>query len=143
MGTFVSVFAFAAKTATPIELKDLPAAVRKAASEQESSSDAGRSYEKIIIDGSTFYELKITAPGGRAQEILFRPDGSIAETEEEIDILRIPAAARAAIEHAARSGKLIKVDLIRRNGEELYEGEIRENGKKFAPVFNADGKRVE
>ncbi len=143
MGFFVTAAIFAAKTATPIDAKELPPAVRKAADRQNAPSGANRSYEKIVIDGSTFYELKIKSANGHDQEILFRPDGSIAETEEEIDIARIPAAARSAIEKAARNGKLVKVDLIRRDGKELYEGEIRENGKKISPIFNAAGERID
>lgn len=134
---------FAEKTVTSIEMKDLPTPVRTAAGKQNAPADTVRSYEKIVIDGSIFYELKLKSPNGRAQEILFRPDGSIAETEEEIDITRIPAAARMAIEQAARAGELIKVDLIRRDGKELYEGEIRKNGKKISPIFNSAGQQVE
>ena len=143
IGTFAAQMIFAAKTATPIVLKDLPAPVRAAASQHHAPSGSIRSYEKIVIDGKPFYELKIKSPHGPAQEILFRPDGSVAETEEEIDLTRVPAAARTAIEQAARNGKLVKVDLIRRDGKELYEGEIRENGKKIAPVFDATGRKIE
>lgn len=134
---------FAAKTSSPVEWSALPPAVQTAAGKWQAPANAVRSYEKIIIDGETFFELKIKAPGGKAQEILFRPDGTVAETEEEIEMSRVPAPARAAIQKAAEGKTLVKVDVIRRNGKELYEGEIRDNGKKFAPVFDAAGKRVE
>lgn len=134
---------FAAKTSTAVEWNALPPAVQAAAGKWPAPANAARSYEKIIIDGATFFELKIKTPGGEAQEILFRPDGTVAETEEEIEMSRVPAPARVAIQKAAEGKTLVKVDVIRRNGKELYEGEIRDNGKKFAPVFDAAGKRVD
>src|SRR3712207_7158355 len=46
---------------------------------------------------------------GRMQEWVYRPDGSVEETEEEIPATEAPAAAREAIHKAVGKGQLRKI----------------------------------
>ncbi|WP_321473152.1 PepSY-like domain-containing protein [uncultured Paludibaculum sp.] len=132
----------AQSTVTPIEWTSLPAPVQSAAKKQEVPKGAKIKYVKLVRSGATFYEMKVDAADGRDLEILFRPDGAVAETEEAVPLSSIPAAVRAAIEKEARTGKLLKVDLLLRDGKTFYEGEILEQGTKKKPLFDPAGRRV-
>jgi uncharacterized membrane protein YkoI len=125
-----------------MQCQDLPAAVRSAAAKQKGKPSTERSCEKISDEGKTLYEVKITTTAGKMREIVFRPDGTIAELEDEGDLESIPAAARAAIQKAASSGQLYKVDLIRRGSDVLYEGEYREGGTKKKIIVDATGRMI-
>ena len=128
---------------TKIGWSDLPAAVQAAAKKQKTPAGATVAYVKLVRAGAPYFEMKVNAADGRDQEILFRPDGSIAETEEAVALESVPAPARSAIEKAARNGKLLKVDRILRDGKVLFEGEILENGTKKKPIFDPAGRRIE
>jgi hypothetical protein len=121
----------------------LPVAVQSAAKKQKTPRDAKVAYVKLVRAGVPYFEMKVDAGDGRDQEILFRSDGSIAETEEAVPIASVPAPVRAAIQQAARNGKLLKVDRILRDGKTFYEGEFMENGVKKKPIFNSAGEKVE
>ena len=131
------------KIVTDIELKDLPAAVHDAASKRTPAGGVLRSFEREVINGETFYEVKMSLPNKGSREILFRPDGSIFEVEEPSTLSAVPPAARAAIQNAAKSGELVKVDLITRGSLVLYEGEIQKDGRKRSVRFDSAGRLVE
>lgn len=133
----------AQSTVTPIDWAALPAPVQAAARKQKTPSGAKVVYVKLLRSGVLFYEMKINAPNGHDQEILFRPDGVIAETEEAVSIQSIPAPVRAAIEKESRNGKIVKIDRLLRDGKVYYEGEYMENGVKKKPLFDPAGNRVE
>ena len=85
----------------------------------------------------------MSLPNKGSREILFRPDGSIFEVEEPSTLSAVPPAARAAIQNAAKSGELVKVDLITRGSLVLYEGEIQKDGRKRSVRFDSAGRLVE
>lgn len=128
---------------TPIDWAALPAPVQAAAKKQKTPAGAKVVYVKLVRSGTLFYEMKIDAADGRDQEILFRPDGVVAETEEAVSIQSIPAPARAAIQKEAGNRKIVKIDLLIRDGKTYYEGEYLENGVKKKALFDPGGKRVE
>jgi len=128
-----------AKTAEKMECRDVPAPVRTAAAKEKAKWGTEASCEKITDNGAVFYEVKITAESGKMREIVFRPDGQVAEFEEESQLAGIPSAARAAIEKAVASGELLKVDVIHRGRALLYEGEYRQAGTKKKVIVDGAG----
>jgi hypothetical protein len=145
LSNFLTITALLAaqNVVTKIGWSDLPVAVQSAAKKQKTPRDAKVAYVKLVRAGVPYFEMKVDAGDGRDQEILFRSDGSIAETEEAVPIASVPAPVRAAIQQAARNGKLLKVDRILRDGKTFYEGEFMENGVKKKPIFNSAGEKVE
>ena len=129
-----------AKTAESVACDTLPAAVRAAASKEKSKPGTASSCEKILDNGRTLFEVKITTPDGKMREIVYQPGGKVEEWEEETDLAAIPAAARAAIQQARGLGVLRKVDVIRRGSLTLYEGEYRDGTAKHKLIVDANGR---
>jgi hypothetical protein len=125
-----------------IECRDLPAPVRTAAAKQKTKQGTTPSCEKLTDNGQTLYELKVVVESGRMREIVYHPDGKLAEFEEESRLSEIPADARAGIEKAVASGELLKVDIIHRDRTILYEGEYRLEGAKKKVIVDAAGRIV-
>ncbi len=83
----------AEKSVVMIQQSDLPASVQKALKKDMPQGATFRGFEKEVIDGKTFYEVQMTV-GGKAKEILYRPDGRIEETEDETTLDAIPGPAK-------------------------------------------------
>lgn len=138
-----SLLLTAQSVVTPIEWAALPAAVQAASKKQKTPAEAKVVWVKLVRSGTTYFEMKVDSHDGRDQEIVFRPNGSIAETEEAVPLASVPAPVRKAIEAEVGTGKIVKVDRLMRDGKVYYEGEIMENGVKKKPLFDPAGKRVE
>jgi uncharacterized membrane protein YkoI len=132
---------FAEKTVTMIQEADLPAAVRAALAKDKPANATFRGFERETIDGKIFYEVQMTV-AGRGREILYRPNGSIVEIEQETAIEEIPAPARDAIRKAVGEGTLRKVDIVTSGRRVVYEGELLLNGQKSQLRVDAQGRRV-
>jgi hypothetical protein len=132
----------AAKSAESIACTTLPGAVRAAAAREKAKAGTTPVCEKILENGRTLFEVKITTPAGKMREMVNQPGGKLEEWEEETDLKSIPAGARAAIERAPGLGVLHKVDIIRRGSLTLYEGEYRKGPEKKKLVVDADGRAV-
>ncbi|SRR5579871_138675 len=142
MKVFLAVLlcaAFAVAAETKIEKKDLPAAVQKAADEQTKGAQI-KGYSKEIEKGKTLYEVE-TSVNGHGRDLTFDATGKLVETEEEIAIDRVPAAAKAAIEKASTGGKLNKVEAVTHDNKTVYEASITKGGKKSEVLFNGDGTK--
>ena len=138
------VFLMAQSKVLPVDWDVLPEAVKVAAKKQKAPLEAKVVYVTVErTPNNLLYEMKIADAKGRDREILFRPDGTIVETEEALPLKDVPAAARAAIEKERGSAQLIKVDRVTREGKRFYEGEMIENGIKRRPLFDSKGNRVE
>jgi len=131
----------AEKMVVMIGQADLPAAVQSALAKDKPANAVFRGFERETIDGKTFYEVQMTVDG-KGREILYRPDGSIAEVEQQPTIDEIPAPARDAIRKAVGQGSLRKVDIITRGKRTLYEGELLLNGKNSQLRVDAQGRLV-
>jgi hypothetical protein len=88
--------------------------------------------------GKTFYEAE-TMRNGKSRDILIDPAGAVVEVEEEIGLDSLPAPAKAAIEHRAERGKILKVESVTSAGAVHYEATINKGGKKSEIAVNADG----
>ena len=135
-----SCLVLAADSEKKIQKKDLPAAVQKAADEQTKGAEI-KGYSKEVEKGKTFYEVE-TIVDAHGRDLLFDAAGKLVETEEEVAIDKVPAAARAAIEKAATGGKINKVEILTKGSAVTYEASITgKSGKKSEVLFNADGTK--
>jgi uncharacterized membrane protein YkoI len=141
----VSLFASAAFVSadTPVKMADLPAAVQKTVKEQ-SAGGTIRGLSKETEHGKTTYEAELTI-NGQKKDIEMDAAGNVLEAEDEVTIADIPAAARAAIEKSAGSGKVLKVEAVTQHGQvTAYEAVVQKtaNGKKSEVRVDANGKPV-
>jgi hypothetical protein len=131
----------AAKSTAPLDCAALPAPVRNAAAPHIKTSTKPPACERIAEDGAQFFEVKVIDASGRMREFVYRPDGVLHESEEEIPAAEAPASARQAIDKAVGSGTLRKIDRIQRGKQTLYEGEYLANGQKRKIIVDPSGNR--
>ena len=133
--SFAATAAFAAEK--PMKLRDLPAAVQKAAQE-ESKGAVVKGYAQETEDGKVLYEVEMTRDG-KGRDVSFDASGAVVSVEEETPLASLPAAARAAIEKAAVGGKIGLVEKVTEGGEVKYEAHITKGTKKSEVEVKADG----
>jgi uncharacterized membrane protein YkoI len=123
-----------------IKLQDLPAAVQQAVKEQ--SKDAKLRGLAVEMDkGQRVYEVELTV-AGHSKDITFDAEGHIVSVEEATTLANIPAPARAAIQRAAGTGKVLKVETVTEGGRTFYEAQLKTAGKKSEVKVDAAGALV-
>jgi uncharacterized membrane protein YkoI len=138
-GVLLLAFSAAAKE-TKVQMKDLPAAVQRAVQDQSKGATL-RGVTKEVENGKTEYEAQLTV-NGHGKDISFDSAGKVTSVEEEVPLASIPEAARAAIQKAADTGKIEKVELVNEDGKTFYEAALRKNGKSSEIQVDASGKTV-
>jgi uncharacterized membrane protein YkoI len=119
-----------------ITMKDLPPAVQQAIKEQGGATVRGLAKE--VDKGKTLYEAELTV-NGRSKDIMFDEQGTLVSVEEESALDQIPPAARAAIEKAAGSGKVLAVEKLTEGGNVFYEAQVTKGGKTSEVKVDASG----
>ena len=134
---FLCASAFAAETKVKVE--DLPAPVQNTVKEQTKNATlVGLKEEKE--KGKTVYEVETKGASGKTRDLLLDSTGALIETEEEIDLDAIPAAANAAIQKRLAGGTIRKVEKITKGSSVSYEAAIKTKSGKNAEIgVNADG----
>ena len=122
---------------TPVQMKDLPAAVQKTVQEQTKTAKL-RGLAKEVENGKTFYEAETTV-NGKSRDILIDATGAIVEVEEATTLESIPDAAQKAFKRAAGSGKIVKLETVTKGSVMSYEAVVQKGGKKSEVAVNADG----
>lgn len=122
---------------TKVKLGNLPPAVQAAVKEQTKNAMlVGLSTEK---EGRTLYEVE-TKVNGKGRDLLLDQNGAVVETEEEVALDSIPAAAKAAIQKRATGATITKVEKLTAGSAISYEAVIRTRaGKNVEVGVNADG----
>lgn len=128
--------AFAADT--KVKLESLPPAVQAAVKEQTKNATlVGLSTEKE--KGKVTYEVETTA-NGKSRDFVMDKTGAILETEDEVDLDSIPAAAKAALQKRAGTGNITKVEKLTAGTAISYEAAIKTKaGKTTEIIVNPDG----
>ena len=121
-----------------VKLENLPPAVQAAVKEQTKNATLlGLSTEKE--KGKTMYEVE-TQVNGKGRDLMLDETGKVVETEEEVDIDSIPAAAKAAIQKRAAGGTVTKVEKLTAGSAISFEAAIKTRaGKNIEVGVNADG----
>jgi len=128
--------AFSAET--KVKMESLPAAVQSAIKNQlKDATILGITSEKE--NGKTTYEVE-SKVSGKGRDVTFDGKGAVVETEDEVGLDSIPAAAKAALQKRAATGTITKVEKITEGSAVSYEAEIRTKaGKRIEAGVNADG----
>jgi CheY-like chemotaxis protein/DNA-binding beta-propeller fold protein YncE len=89
-------------------------------------------------NGKTVFEVE-TIKSKRTRDIVIDATGVMLEIEEETALDEIPWPAKAAIEKAAASGKVIKVETVKKGSSTFYEAAIKKGKKNSEIKVGADG----
>ena len=149
----LSVLALSASLATPLAWSgqagkdksknmkaDLPAAVLEAFQ---------AAYPKAVIKGTSqetekgtiVYEVE-SVDGLMNRDLLYTADGKPIEIEESVSPGALPAAVRQALKKAYPGHKLLKAEELTKNGQLLYELEVRSKGKVSEVTIDPSGKII-
>jgi uncharacterized membrane protein YkoI len=112
-----------------VKMSDLPPAVQATVKEQGKGATI-RGLAKEVEGGKTRYEVEMTV-NGHGKDIEMDENGQVVEVEEVVSLNSLPAAAKAAIEKGAGSGRVLKVESVM-HGSTLvfYEASVQKSGKK-------------
>ena len=123
---------------TKVKMESLPATVQSAIRSQiKDATVLGITSEKE--NGKTTYEVE-TKVAGKGRDVTFDQKGAVVETEDEVALDSIPAAAKTALQKRAATGTITKVEKITEGSAVSYEAEIKTKaGKSVEAGVNADG----
>jgi len=136
----LSLSAFAQET--KIKQKDVPAAVIaafKSAYPQATMTGFAREKE----NGKTYFEIE-SKDGSIGRDVLYNPDGSVAEVEETIAATALPAAAQELLHSKYPKAVVAKAEKTTEknaSGDKIgYEVILKEGRKRFSLEFDGEGK---
>ena len=124
-----------------IERSALPATVERAV-QAETQGAIIKGFAEEHEHGKTFYEAE-TLVNGHTRDVLFAPDGTIAEIEEEVAFDSLSANVRAGLTEKAAGGKITKVESLTKKGKLVaYEGHVKRGSKSSEIRVGPDGKSL-
>lgn len=123
-----------------LTLQDLPPAVQ-AAVKAQSQGGTVRGLSKEMQDGATVYEAELTVEG-RTKDVIIDAEGKVLTVEDQTTLDAIPAPARAAIQKAVGTGKLVLVEKVTKGQTTFYEGHVTHGTKTSEVVVDGEGKPV-
>ena len=139
MTVAVLLFSFSALAQEKkITAKQVPAAVIAAfKASYPNATIRGYAWEKE--HGKVFYEIE-SLEGTTHRDVLYNPDGTVAEIEESIAATDLPAAAQEAI-HQKYPRAVISLAEKTTAGDRVgYEVSARQGRKRISMEFDAAGK---
>jgi hypothetical protein len=134
----LSLSAMAQEKEKKITAKEVPAVVIE---------NFQRAYPKAVIrgyasemeDGNQYYEIE-SREGTTRRDVLYHPDGTVAEIEESIDANSLPPAALQAIKQKYPRAVITLAEKTTVGDKVTYEVSAREGRKRFSMEFDSDGK---
>ena len=125
-----------------LQLKDLPASVRKTV-EETLKGGTITNIAKEKEDGIEQYEIESTL-NGQSRDFNVAADGQVLVIEEATTLDAIPAGAKAAIQKKVGGGTVTTVETFARPGKPLlYEAAYKDaRGKRHEVLVDADGKEA-
>ena len=139
-GALVAGLALAQDSEKKVRMQDLPAAVQQAVKEHSQGATV-KGLAMEVEKGRKLYEAELLV-NGKSRDITFDEKGKLVSAEEETSLDKIPAAARAAIEKGAGSGKITMVETVTEDGKTSYEAQVTTGRKKSEVKVDANGKTV-
>ena len=98
-----------------------------------------RGYAREKENGKVYYEIE-SIEGTTTRDILYNPDGTVAEIEESIAVSDLPADAQEAMHATYPSSVIIKAEKITRGDVTGYEAHAKQGKKYVSMEFDASGK---
>lgn len=123
-----------------VKMQDLPPAVQQAVEEQSKGATL-KGLAKEVEGGKTIYEAEMTV-NGHGKDVSFDQAGKVVSVEEEVAFDSIPAPAREALQKAAGTGKITKVESVSEKGTNFFEAQVKKGTKTSEVKVDAAGKTV-
>src|SRR5205823_2365820 len=98
-----------------------------------------RGYASEMENGKQYYEIESQERTTR-RDVLYNPDGIVAEVEESIDPNSLPTAALQAIKQKYPRAVITLAERTTVGDKVTYEVSAREGRKRFTMEFDSDGK---
>ena len=130
----------AAAQEAKVKEKDVPAAVI-AAFKSAYPNATIRGYAREKENGKTFYEIE-SKEGDMTRDVLYNPDGSVAEIEESVAATDRPAAAQQAIQAKYPKAVITKAERVTVGSKVGYEVSAKQGQKRISFEFDSEGKVV-
>jgi hypothetical protein len=148
-GLFVALLVLAAAVATSplpaqekkISRKDVPPAVL-AAFEKAYPHAKIRGTSTEVENGKTCFEIE-SVDGTGSRDVLYLPDGTVAEVEEAVPPGALPGAVRSAVGKEFAKAKIAKAEKTTRGTDIFYEVHVSLGLKKGSIVLDPSGKVLE
>jgi len=121
-----------------ITAKQVPAAVISAFKNSYPNATI-RGYAQEKEHGKTFYEIE-SNEGTTRRDILYNPDGTVAETEESIPPTDLPANAQQAIHQKYPKAVISLAEKTTAGDKITYEVAARQGKRRISMEFDANGK---
>ena len=135
----VLVLAFSATAQEQkITARDVPAAIITAFKTAYPNATI-RGYAKEKENGKLHYEIE-SVDGGTARDLLYNPDGTLAETEETIAAGDLPANALQAIQAQYPRAVVTSAERNTAGEKVTYEVSARQGKRRISLEFDASGK---
>jgi hypothetical protein len=120
-----------------ISAKKVPSAVIKAF--KSSYPDATiKGFAREKENGKIFYEIA-SKDGDVGRDVLYNPDGSVAEIEETVAVTELPGAIRESIKSKYPNAVITKAEKTIQGEKVGYEVIARQGRRRFSVEFDADG----
>jgi hypothetical protein len=130
---FLSAFAQEVK----LKKKQVPRAVIAAFTSAYPNATV-RGYAREKENGKVFYEVE-SVEGQVTRDVLYNPDGTVAEIEEGIAVGDLPAAASEAFLAKYHGAVITKAEKITRGDVTEYEAHGKIGKKSVSMEFDASG----
>ena len=125
---------------TKVREKNVPAAVVRAFKSAYPQAQI-RGYAKEKEHGKVFYEVE-SMDGTTHRDILYNPDGTVAEIEERIAATDLPAEAQQTIHQKYPRATITIAEKITIGDKIGYEVSAKQGKRRISLEFDADGKLV-
>jgi hypothetical protein len=123
-----------------ITRKELPTAVLSAF-EKAYPKAVIRGLSKEEENGKTFYEIE-SLDGKTHRDLLYSPDGTVAEIEQAVAVNDLPAAVKATVSKNFPKGKILKSERLTRDTVTEFEVVISSGKAKHEVVLDPAGNIV-
>jgi len=121
-----------------ITAKDVPAAVISAFKTAYPNATI-RGYAREKENGKVFYEIE-SREGTTTRDVLYNPDGTVAEIEESLAATDLPAEVRQAMKEKFPKAVITKAEKTTAGDKVSYEIVARQGKKRVTIEFDSSGK---
>jgi uncharacterized membrane protein YkoI len=98
-----------------------------------------RGYAREKENGKTYYEIE-SREGTMTRDVLYNPDGTVAEIEESIAAGDLPAEAQEALHKQYPKAVISKAERTTVGDKVSYEVHAKQGKKRISMEFDSDGK---
>jgi hypothetical protein len=138
----LAVTAAAAAQEKKIKRSDLPPAVEQTVAAQSAGATI-RGFSQEKEKGQTYYEAELIV-NGHGKDVLIDANGAVVEVEEEVAMDALPANVKSGLLAKAASGKILKVESIKKHDKLVaYEAKVNTNGKKSEVQVGPEGQPLD